>query len=531
MPAFPGTRPRSAATASSPRCRCCGSIRASPAACCGGSPSTRRRPSIRSPMRSPERSCTRCAAARWRRCARCRSRNITAASMRRRCSSCSPASMSSAPATTRRWTSCGPRSRRRCAGSTACGDPDGDGFVEYQRATEQGLANQGWKDSYDAIFHADGRLAEGNIALAEVQGYVFAGKRLAARCAQRLGRREVAHRLEMEAHQLAAALRGGVLVRGARHLRAGARRRQATVQGAHVECRASAVQRHRSGTIARAGSRSTCCGRISSRAGASAPIALRRGALQPDVLSQRLDLAARQCADRARACALRPEAFGRACVQGPVRRRDLHGPAAVARIVLRLPPREASRPDALSRRLRAAGLGQRDAVHAAGSRARARIRRRARRDPAAQSASAGVPQRGDAARSATWALRASICAFADMATTCRWRCCAGAARFRCRSCSRIEARHARHMQRRVMRGTHARWSSCGLFLLVAGRRSPSARGEPAADQRRAAPLPRRRKGAGAAAFGHRHCAQGCPRRARPRGPQSQRTRTWGASSM
>jgi glycogen debranching enzyme len=83
------------------------------------------------------------------------------------------------------------------------GDPDGDGFVEYQRATDEGLRNQGWKDSYDAIFHADGRLAEGNIALAEVQGYFFAGKRLAARCALRLGRREIAQRLELEAHQLA----------------------------------------------------------------------------------------------------------------------------------------------------------------------------------------------------------------------------------------------------------------------------------------------------------------------------------------
>jgi glycogen debranching enzyme len=83
------------------------------------------------------------------------------------------------------------------------GDPDSDGFVEYQRATDEGLRNQGWKDSFDAIFHSDGRLAEGNIALAEVQGYVFAGKRLAARCAQRLGRREIAHRLEMEALALA----------------------------------------------------------------------------------------------------------------------------------------------------------------------------------------------------------------------------------------------------------------------------------------------------------------------------------------
>ncbi len=84
------------------------------------------------------------------------------------------------------------------------GDPDRDGFVEYQRASEQGLANQGWKDSYDAIFHADGRLAEGYIALAEVQGYVYAAKRLAARCALRLGLAEKAGQLATEAQTLAA---------------------------------------------------------------------------------------------------------------------------------------------------------------------------------------------------------------------------------------------------------------------------------------------------------------------------------------
>ena len=83
------------------------------------------------------------------------------------------------------------------------GDPDRDGFVEYQRASEKGLANQGWKDSYDAIFHADGRLAEGYIALAEVQAYVFAGKRLAARCALRLGKIDLARSLEAEAQLLA----------------------------------------------------------------------------------------------------------------------------------------------------------------------------------------------------------------------------------------------------------------------------------------------------------------------------------------
>jgi glycogen debranching enzyme len=83
------------------------------------------------------------------------------------------------------------------------GDHDGDGFTEYYRATEQGLANQGWKDSQDAIFHADGRLAEGPIALAEVQGYVYYAKCLAANCAARLGRSAHAAQLRVEAERLA----------------------------------------------------------------------------------------------------------------------------------------------------------------------------------------------------------------------------------------------------------------------------------------------------------------------------------------
>ncbi len=84
------------------------------------------------------------------------------------------------------------------------GDPDRDGFLEYYRQTEQGLANQGWKDSHDAIFHADGTSAEGPIALAEVQGYVFAAKQTLARCARRLGHAAQAQKLEGEASELAA---------------------------------------------------------------------------------------------------------------------------------------------------------------------------------------------------------------------------------------------------------------------------------------------------------------------------------------
>ena len=83
------------------------------------------------------------------------------------------------------------------------GDPDRDGFVEYSRADESGLANQGWKDSQDAIFHADGSLAQGRIALCEVQGYVYAAKRLAARGARRLGKQALGDALDIQAVKLA----------------------------------------------------------------------------------------------------------------------------------------------------------------------------------------------------------------------------------------------------------------------------------------------------------------------------------------
>lgn len=60
------------------------------------------------------------------------------------------------------------------------GDSNGDGLIDYQRAAETGLSNQGWKDSEDSIFHADGRFPKGPIALLEVQGYAFAAWRAIA---------------------------------------------------------------------------------------------------------------------------------------------------------------------------------------------------------------------------------------------------------------------------------------------------------------------------------------------------------------
>lgn len=65
------------------------------------------------------------------------------------------------------------------------GDSDGDGLIDYARGQDSGLSNQGWKDSEDSVFHADGRYPSGPIALVEVQGYAFAAYRGMARLAER----------------------------------------------------------------------------------------------------------------------------------------------------------------------------------------------------------------------------------------------------------------------------------------------------------------------------------------------------------
>jgi glycogen debranching enzyme len=67
------------------------------------------------------------------------------------------------------------------------GDLDGDGFVEYLRRSPTGLVHQGWKDSEDSVFHDDGRLASGPIAMCEIQAYVYGALRGAARLAEALG--------------------------------------------------------------------------------------------------------------------------------------------------------------------------------------------------------------------------------------------------------------------------------------------------------------------------------------------------------
>src|SRR5436309_9435857 len=85
------------------------------------------------------------------------------------------------------------------------GDRDGDGYVEYQRSSDRGLANQGWKDSWDGVRFQDGQLPRPPIALCEVQAYVYAAYLARAYFAQEANDLETYNRFRTKANDLKAA--------------------------------------------------------------------------------------------------------------------------------------------------------------------------------------------------------------------------------------------------------------------------------------------------------------------------------------
>ena len=95
-----------------------------------------------------------------------------------------------------------PHARRALQWMDEYGDRDKDGFIEYEKRSERGLVQQGWKDSHDSIFHADGRIANPPIALCEVQAYAYAAKRAGAVLARALGEPDLADQLEEDAQSL-----------------------------------------------------------------------------------------------------------------------------------------------------------------------------------------------------------------------------------------------------------------------------------------------------------------------------------------
>jgi glycogen debranching enzyme len=93
--------------------------------------------------------------------------------------------------------------RRALAWIDGPADPDGDGFVEYERRSPRGLRNQTWKDSEDSMAFHDGTLAEPPIAAAEVQGYVYDAKLRMAEIAREIWRDDTtAESLETHAAEL-----------------------------------------------------------------------------------------------------------------------------------------------------------------------------------------------------------------------------------------------------------------------------------------------------------------------------------------
>ena len=271
------------------------------------------------------------------------------------------------------------------------GDPDRDGFVEYKRASEQGLANQGWKDSYDAIFHADGRLAEGEIALVEVQGYVYAAKRMAARCARRLKLEAAAQRLDDEASRLAERFEAAfwcpemetyaLALDGAKEpcrvLTSNAGQVLFTGIAAADRARRVAKELLQPRFFSGWGIRTVAKDQVRFN-----PMSYHNGSIWPhDNALIALGLARYQCKPAI------DTLFG-----GLFNAADLYGSKPPAGIVLRLSAAARSRPHALSGRLLAASMGQRDAVYTARGLTWSRVRSVQRRNPAAQSAPASVPR-------------------------------------------------------------------------------------------------------------------------------------------
>ena len=316
------------------------------------------------PARAPSR-------ARWRGPARSRTCRTTAASTRRRSGSSCCTRPGAGPATPR-W--CGSCCRTPSARSTwidRYGDQDGDGFVEYARTSARGLVNQGWKDSGDGVPFPDGRLPEPPIALVEVQGYVYDAKLRMAELFRHVGQAERAAKLRREAAALQeprSAPRSGSRSSASSRWRSTAR--SAPIPTATSNAGHLLWSRVPTPEVAR---------RLASRLlepdffsgwGVRTLSARARG-LQPDELSQRLDLAARQRHRGARHGPARACAGGAADRARVVTRRGCTPSSSGCRSsIAGWRGRRGARPVRLSGELLAPGVGVGLALHAAAGAAR-----------------------------------------------------------------------------------------------------------------------------------------------------------------
>ena len=253
---------------------------------------------------------------------------------------------------------------------------DRDGFVEYYRKTDKGSPTRAGRIRTMRSSMPTAARRQGPIALAEVQGYVFAAKQVAARCARRLGHAELARKLEARCRSGSPS--GSRRRSGVRRSKPMRWRSTATKQPCRVRT-SNAGQVLFTGIARPDRARLVADGLLSPRFFSGWGIrTVARGEVRYNPMSYHNGSIwphdnALIALGFARYGLKRAVAPGH---PGPVRGRDLHGPAAPAGTLLRVPARAPARTDALSGRLRAAGLGERDAVLADPGVARARIRAR-----------------------------------------------------------------------------------------------------------------------------------------------------------
>ena len=229
------------------------------------------------------------------------------------------------------------------------------GFLDYARGETTGLVNQAWKDSHDSMFHDDGRFPKGPLAVAEVQGYAYAALKCMSELATRRGNEKAGVAVAAPGRRSAHGDRRAFLGSADALLRHRNRRRRRAVPGVRIERRPSALLWRAKRRACSASCRATDVYAVLERLGHQ-DAGRARAALQPDVVSQRFDLAARHLAVRGRHLALRRTRQRRADSQRHLRDREpvRHAPA---RAVLRLPARRGPGTCALSRCMPAAGMG------------------------------------------------------------------------------------------------------------------------------------------------------------------------------
>ena len=143
-------------------------------------------------MRSRARSCTKCAPAKWRRSARCRSASTTAASIQRRCSCCLPGFMSSGPATRRRWRVVARHRGGACVGSTATATRIGRLRRILPHRPRRGLPIRAGRIPTTRFSMPTAAWPKGRSRLPRCRATCSPPSRSAARCARRLGHGELA---------------------------------------------------------------------------------------------------------------------------------------------------------------------------------------------------------------------------------------------------------------------------------------------------------------------------------------------------